>query len=565
MTTSNHLDHIDQARYQVSQFLNDPLERVMVIRGSYGSGKSYFLREDYLANNRMPEDSPKWLAYTSVFGVNSIKELQSTIAGSLEGRSDNKIARGKHQQAAKLDIGLSVLQKVLKPFIGGVNIELSATSLIWAIAKRAGMLLVIDDIDRNSGSLKLNDLVGFVSSITEHSRGKTKAILVLHDDELEGEDKDTWAKLREKIVDREITFAPDIRSTASHYVKTPELKESISDIHFKLGSHNIRTMLKIESLVNRTIKFFQDHGVALHASEDLAVAYNASLFYLCKKDFTASDLGEASSNLFYPREKEHSEAVKLLLDHVTKLNYFASEEFAEICLQFFKTGTADINIVEAFKNDKFEREKKEKQDQIMSDFWRIYNGDFSDKEDEVIARADKLFSEDPVMLRVRDVSEITALVCLLGYPTQHLFKAWVSHHKNNQDVIQALANMSDIFPIELEPAQPTKVNSPLDLQREFLKALKVYHKDLNKFFSVNLLSELQTWTSNDFVDFFLSVEDPDLLVSIRSLLSVNWESSNIESMKQIVPNIKTALKQIAKRSKLNRRRVDHLISGKNTD
>ncbi|MBK1853986.1 hypothetical protein JO972_03375 [Verrucomicrobiaceae bacterium 5K15] len=565
MTTSNHLDHIDQARNQISQFLKEPLERVLVIRGSYGSGKSYFLRDDYLTNNHMPKACPKWIAYTSVFGVNSLKELQLTIAGSLEGRSDNKIASGKHQQAAKLDVGLNMLQKLIKPFIGGVNIELSATSLIWAIARRAGMLLVIDDIDRNSGSLKLNDLVGFVSSMTEHSRGRTKAILILHDDELSRIDKDIWAKLREKVVDREITFAPDIQSTAFHYVKTENLKAIISEIHVALGSHNIRTMLKTEALVNRAKDFFKERNISLFESEQVELVKTASIYYHSGVDFSASALGDAASMHWYPREKELPDTTRELLGLIEKLDYFPASEFTGICLEFFKTGDADCNEVEAFRNHKLAREKQERRDQIMRDFWRIYNGDFSDKEKEIKERTDELFENHLDLLSPHIVSEVTDLMCYLGYPTEGYFRAWVDHHKGDTEAIARLARISDIFPKELEPVNRVKSSPSVDLKTEFLTALIEFNKDDRKFFSHELRAKLTEWTINDYKEFFLKVRHPDLLVSIRTLFRINWSGTEYEDVQKIVTDIRAAVNEIAATSKLNHRRVEQILSLKLED
>ena len=73
------------------------------------------------------------------------------------------------------------------------------------------VLLCIDDIDRKSPSLNINEFFGFVNNLVENQNAKI--LLVANEEELRNEtviDENTYAVLREKVIGISITFKNNV-------------------------------------------------------------------------------------------------------------------------------------------------------------------------------------------------------------------------------------------------------------------------------------------------------------------------------------------------------------------
>lgn len=275
----------------VESFLTTPHTGVLMISGNWGTGKSYFVKHqllDMIGNVECPEASKSgnikevfknkilnlitkngnnYLpVMISLFGIGSIKELESAIMGellnSINGEATSKIK--KIWNGTK-----KVLEKSekLKEYLDIVSL-IDYRPGVDVLPKQ--VIIVLDDLERFDDKITETDILGFINNLSENIGLK---VIVIANEEYLNSNKRKFGAFKEKVVEKTLYYSPNIPTIAKEMIaslKDTEFKEFIDSSSLISSSFDpegsvspkdkTRVKQYLESLSNlRTLKFAINH------------------------------------------------------------------------------------------------------------------------------------------------------------------------------------------------------------------------------------------------------------------------------------------------------------------
>lgn len=198
--------NIDNFENIAEKFLINDKPEVLVIKGSWGIGKTFAWKR--LVNRNKERIIPKTYCYVSLFGIASIKELRMAIlvnsiqtellGKTFDYKSDksdlSKFALSKIRFAS-LGCLKSLIEKIKIPYIDMKNISISLENLASHLIRDT--LICFDDFERLKDSINTEELLGLVSELKEEKN--CKIILIFNEEKLK--DSAVYETYREKVVD----------------------------------------------------------------------------------------------------------------------------------------------------------------------------------------------------------------------------------------------------------------------------------------------------------------------------------------------------------------------------
>lgn len=275
----------------VESFLTTPHTGVLMISGNWGTGKSYFVKHQLLGmigNVECPEASKSgnikevfknkilnlitkngnnYLpVMISLFGIGSIKELESAIMGellnSINGEATSKIK--KIWNGTK-----KVLEKSekLKEYIDIVSL-IDYRPGVDVLPKQ--VIIVLDDLERFDDKITETEILGFINNLSENIGLK---VIVIANEEYLNSNKRKFGAFKEKVVEKTLYYSPNIPTIAKEMIaslKDTEFKEFIDSSSLISSSFDpegsvspkdkTRVKQYLESLSNlRTLRFAINH------------------------------------------------------------------------------------------------------------------------------------------------------------------------------------------------------------------------------------------------------------------------------------------------------------------
>lgn len=220
--------------------------KVIMLSGKWGSGKTHFWQNEIVPSlNNEKSKIPNH--YISLYGKTSIEEIKSGIFLKVFESVDSFESEEKTKNIVKnsLDI-VSSLTKTVSVF--GMSLDLSKVTdksfekidnlLDNEKLKRTekylnnGAIICIDDFERKSKDIDLNDLFGFITQLTLNFN--CKIVIILNDDVFEGEEKNIFSNVKEKSVSKFLMYNPSIENLFDsifdnnhYYIMLNEYKEVI--------------------------------------------------------------------------------------------------------------------------------------------------------------------------------------------------------------------------------------------------------------------------------------------------------------------------------------------------
>jgi len=247
---------LKNAEEVLGKFIKKDIAGVLVIKWSWGSGKTYFLEKDFLMKHK--DDLDLWFkkySYVSLFGLKNINDLKLSIyQNSIESENiwrevlfSDKIKNKKEW--------FKKWKKLLEPVVKDIKI-LNAfwnwIQVLWLLDPKE-YLIVIDDFERINKNIDIDEVLWLISELKE--KRKCKVILVMNDEKLNSEDLEHYNILKEKIIDIEIDFIPtpeECANTIFDFSKKDE--KDLWDLCIKLWITNIRFISKIRHFYEMIIQ-----------------------------------------------------------------------------------------------------------------------------------------------------------------------------------------------------------------------------------------------------------------------------------------------------------------------
>ncbi|MDX9901119.1 MAG: hypothetical protein RBT22_06475 [Aliarcobacter sp.] len=206
----------------------DTNPKVVAIKGEWGSGKSTFwksLVKDEIGNQ----------AYISLYGLHSISDIENSILLKISNiKSFHKF-----------------LKKHFEPFYELKIDGISAKSILSIIEPKdfANIVICLDDFERLSNKISINELFGFISDLKENKN--CRVVMILNEEKIPSKNKEDFDIQKEKVIDYELFFRTSVSDIKNIIKNTNSIyEEYLFEFIEEFEIQNIRTINKIVNLLN---------------------------------------------------------------------------------------------------------------------------------------------------------------------------------------------------------------------------------------------------------------------------------------------------------------------------
>mgnify|MGYP002769182994 CR=1 FL=1 len=225
----------------------DP-QYAVLLDGKWGCGKTFFIKS-WLDTFQTEDEDELTPMYVSLFGVQTVKQINDTINGLLFPFMNSKVYKiGKTftKMVASAALRFNVDYDGDKKNDGTVDFKLDPLMDLLNDKKeelKGRRILIFDDLER--ANIGVKELYGYINRFVEHNR--FKVIVVCNSTEIT--DKETFNRFREKVIGRTFEIHSDvdaaITSFANEIPTSYFVQQHISAIKeaFKLtGYSNLRVL-----------------------------------------------------------------------------------------------------------------------------------------------------------------------------------------------------------------------------------------------------------------------------------------------------------------------------------
>ena len=233
----------------LEKYKDDPdPQYAVLLDGKWGCGKTFFIKSwlDTFQTENEDELAPM---YVSLFGVQTVKQINDTINGLLFPFMNSKVYKiGKTftKMIASAALRFNVDYDGDKKSDGTVDFKLDPLMDLLNDKKeelKGRRILIFDDLER--ANIGVKELYGYINRFVEHNR--FKVIVVCNSTEIT--DKETFNRFREKIIGRTFEIHSDIdaaiNSFANEIPTSYFVQQHISEVKeaFKsTGYSNLRVL-----------------------------------------------------------------------------------------------------------------------------------------------------------------------------------------------------------------------------------------------------------------------------------------------------------------------------------
>jgi len=377
---------IDVIENQIGRFLASEAPEVMSIKGAWGVGKTYAWNK-YLVNAKNQNKiALKKYSYVSLFGINSLEDLKFSIFENMVDR--RSIGRRPTVESFKnntADLFKSLGKKSLSLISSNASIDHyhpMINSLSFLSLER--IIICIDDFERKGKSIEAQDILGLMTQLKEQK--KCKVVLILNDESLSDDSSIDYIKLREKVIDTELRFAPTAEDCVAIALNSDKIARQLGQNIIKLGINNIRIIKKIEklsALLVPLLKVYEDQVLsqALHTVTLLSWCYygqsNATPDYnfVVSRNSAFSDLDDEVS-----LTTQQQDWCAFLRNY----DNYSVDEFDQQIARLVENGYIDErNFLKeaAILNEKIMAARSENS---FQEAWQKFNESFDDNDQEVV-------------------------------------------------------------------------------------------------------------------------------------------------------------------------------------
>ncbi len=414
----------------IKTFLKEPEPEVLVLKGKWGTGKTFAWIKTLNEVNSENDLSRKKYAYISLFGIDSIESIRQAIIEetidtdyipeqeisklyTIKNGPENTDTRNSSKDNSKrrcfsvdnlMNSGKFTVQKLM-PLAKQIPFTKAyaevASSLLWLSVKDT--IICFDDLERMGDKLLLRKFQGLVNFLKEQRN--CKIILIFNDDKIE---RKAFAKYREKIVDIEIEFSPSTQECIEIVFEKVEgiTRKHARGLSEKLRINNIRILHRIMRALDKVPDFTDDQC----GETSRHISHSIVLFTWCflNKDGSSPPIEYVRTRNYYshilgPSNKDEiPETEKKWIQILEDYGFIFWNSLDEILFQLISNGYIDTNAfnaeIEIMQNNIADSITNQK----MIDAWNCYHESFEDNEDEVIKEFLSYFQDNTDRLSPRN-------------------------------------------------------------------------------------------------------------------------------------------------------------------
>jgi hypothetical protein len=539
------------------RFIKDPSPGVLVIRGKWGVGKTYFWKSFIAA--RRADSSRRRYSYVSLFGLSSIRDLQ---LATYVNATDLSVTGGSTANPAKALAKKAATQagEILPGWVGK-SVSFAIDTLAPHLIRDT--LVCLDDFERLSRTgIEFEEVLGFISSLKEEKN--CKVVLIFNDEELQ--DRATvYRRYREKVIDIEVLFEPTTDEAAD--LALPADLVYLDIVREKLRILEVRNI----RLIRKTVSNIQLVHPAVSDGKEwiskslisMTVLLTFIEYGLPDGDRPTSDFLKNWNQLVYQysradKSKKKSEAQ----DEATMAQL---ERWSELLNKYnvMSFSTSDAALDRALKAGYVEESGLEQEITKLKDeadaseaearftrAWRLYHDSYEDNQAEIVTIIDQTFDAAAVKMSPGNVDATVRLLRSLGRDDiaddliERYFRSLEGVDAQLFDTEQWGPGTVRDAEFTQRIAEHTAVFHPLP---SLIDALKTIAR--RKGWSPEELKVVSDATADDLYEAFRS-NPSDAIV--KGCLQFATDSN----LKHIAENATIAVKRIAGESLINRLRIE---------
>jgi hypothetical protein len=550
----------------VDRFLRDPQSSVLVIRGKWGTGKTYFWRS-FIATHRADSSRSRY-SYVSLFGISSIKDLQLSTFVNTTGVRDLRSASESSAPSSSETPTKSIF-KSLAANIGDFLPGAAGKSVSFAVENMAphlirDTLICLDDFERlPKAGIEFEEVLGFVSSLKEEKN--CKVVLILNDEELRDRG-DAYRRYREKVIDIEVLFEPSTDEAADLAlpVDVPH-RELILEKLRVLEVSNIRLIRKMVGNIRLVYPAVHD------APEWIVQSILSMAVLLTWIEFGADDnrpsiefLEKWNSMVWQAQrsmskksgaDPDDTETLRMegwseLLDRYRVMSFGPYDVALEraISAGYIEDSGLEQEIAKV-KEDAYAGEAEDR----FAKAWRLYHDSFEDNQDEIISTIDRTF--DAAAKKLSPGNADAAVRLLRNFGSEDLADELIERYMRIRGDELAQYDPDDWG--QAEAVKDTTFRERLKRQYAVVhptpsltEVLKIIAR--RKGWSVEQMNVLSAASASDLYDVFKS----DLGSGLAGIVEGCLQFASDPKLNHIAANATVALKRIAAESPINHLRVE---------
>lgn len=255
---SNPNEHIEDFLKYYSK-LNNPPHYAVLLKGNWGVGKTWFLK-DVMKQLDSPDDQTKKYLYVSLYGVESFKDIENEFFRELYPLLSSK--------------GVALTGKITKSIVEIFNFKVPDIDIADYLTKTEGLILVFDDLER--ASMDIEALLGYINYYVEHQG--YKVIIIANENELSGTEGDNtsndiklteanlrYRRIKEKLIGKTFEVQPQLDLAINNFIEEIDnvtthdffksILDLIKDYYRRSGYWNLRHLRQALMDFARLIEF----------------------------------------------------------------------------------------------------------------------------------------------------------------------------------------------------------------------------------------------------------------------------------------------------------------------
>ena len=250
------LNKIEENLYDLLIKKNE--EVVISISGEWGIGKTYFWN-NFIKQYKDNELKDKQIAYVSLFGINSLNDIRTSILLQV-----SPMKKKLSWVDKKIITPLKNVKSSLKLDDLSMSFGFDALGSIFTLLTSGdfkNVIVCFDDFERISSNINLKDVLGLIYELKEQM--KCKVVMILNEKELKKfkdiEEKpysEIFSLYKEKIIDYDFVFEPTIEENVKIAFEKQNIKFKQKIVIDNLKKFNTKNIRVLEQIF-RKLKYFE--------------------------------------------------------------------------------------------------------------------------------------------------------------------------------------------------------------------------------------------------------------------------------------------------------------------
>jgi len=314
-------------------------EYAVLIRGSWGSGKTWFIK-DYIKGK---ED----FLYVSLYGVTSFKDIDDAFFNQLHPFLASK--------------GIKAIGAITKGFLKNAKIELDKIDVNDFLVKITNKKIIFDDLERCSMSIQ--NTLGYINQLVEGNG--LKVVILANEEEINkldirkgnADNVTAYHSIKEKLIGKNFDLQVDIDHSINYFLSTINgdsgqvLKQNVDLIRSVFKTAKYFNLRHLKQTILDFERFFELFDSKAKKKEDL-IQYLIAVFFIISFELKKGDINESdiSSLLSFSVKKGVDD--KTTIDDIKEKYYsifnFIPNVDVQLWQDFFRMGTIEKSTLREY-------------------------------------------------------------------------------------------------------------------------------------------------------------------------------------------------------------------------